>query len=122
MRTIYKLDGKSPVVEAYRSIRTNIEYANLDKKLKVILVTSTQQNEGKSTITANLAISFSSLQDKKILLIDGDLRNPSLHRIFELSNSKGMMDVLKGDKALDKVIYHLQKGKLLQEILLNRRK
>lgn len=112
MKTIDRLDGKSPIVEAYRSIRTNIEYANLDKKLKVILVTSTQQNEGKSTITANLAISFSSLQDKKILLIDGDLRNPSLHRIFELSNSKGMMDVLKGDKALDKVIYHLQKVKL----------
>ena len=112
MKTIDKLDAKSPIVEAYRSIRTSIEYSNLDKKLKVILVTSTQQNEGKSTITSNLAISFSSLQNKKILLVDGDLRNPSLHRIFQKSNSNGMMDVLKEDKQLDEVVYHLEDGKL----------
>ena len=84
METIDKLDAKSPIVEAYRSVRTSIEYSNLDDKLKVILVTSTQQNEGKSTVASNLAISFSKLPNKKILLIDGDLRNPSIHRVFSI--------------------------------------
>lgn len=107
METIDKLDLKSPIVEAYRSLRTSIEYSNLDGKLKVILITSTQQNEGKSTVASNLAISFSRLPDKKILLIDGDLRNPSIHRIFKISNSNGMMSVLKGDKDLKSMVYSL---------------
>lgn len=112
MKTINNLDAKSPIVEAYRGIRTSVEYSNLDNNLKVILLTSTQQNEGKSTIASNLAISFSNLQNKKILLIDCDLRNPSLHRIFEISNSKGIMNVLKGDMNLDKAIYN-KKGSSL---------
>ena len=87
METIDKLDAKSPIVEAYRSVRTSIEYSNLDAKLKIILVTSTQQNEGKSTVASNLAISFSKLPNKKILLIDADLRNPSIHRVFSIGNS-----------------------------------
>ena len=66
METIDKLDAKSPIVEAYRSVRTSIEYSNLDAKLKIILVTSTQQNEGKSTVASNLAISFSKLPNKNI--------------------------------------------------------
>lgn len=112
METIDKLDLKSPIVEAYRSVRTNIEYSNLDGKLKVILITSTQQNEGKSTVASNLAISFSSLPNKKILLIDADLRNPSIHRVFKLSNSNGMMNILKGEKNLKSVVYSLNENKL----------
>ena len=104
METIDKLDAKSPIVEAYRSVRTSIEYSNLDDKLKVILVTSTQQNEGKSTVASNLAISFSKLPNKKILLIDGDLRNPSIHRVFSIGNSDGMMSILKGEKDLKSTI------------------
>ena len=104
METIDKLDAKSPIVEAYRSVRTSIEYSNLDDKLKVILVTSTQQNEGKSTVASNLAISFSKLPNKKILLIDGDLRNPSIHRVFSIGNSDGMMSILKGEKDLKSTV------------------
>lgn len=112
METIDKLDLKSPIVEAYRSVRTNIEYSNLDGKLKVILITSTQQNEGKSTVVSNLAISFSGLPNKKILLIDGDLRNPSIHRVFNISNENGMMSVLKGEKDLKSVVHSLNENKL----------
>lgn len=107
METIDKLEAKSPIVEAYREIRTNIEYSNLDKKLKTVLITSTKQDEGKSTICANLAISFSNLENKKILLIDGDLRNPSIHKIFKISNSKGIMNILKDDKDINEVIYKI---------------
>lgn len=112
METIDKLDVKSSVVEAYRSVRTSIEYSNLDNKLKVILITSTQANEGKSTVASNLAISFSKLPNKKILLIDGDLRNPSINKIFGISNSKGIMSILKGDKDLKSTIYTLNKHNL----------
>ena len=106
METIDKLNAKSPIVEAYRSVRTSIEYSNLDAKLKIILVTSTQQNEGKSTVASNLAISFSKLPNKKILLIDADLRNPSIHRVFSIGNSDGMMSILKGDKDLKSIVYN----------------
>ena len=88
---------KSPIAEAYRGIRTSIEFSNLDKDLKVINVTSSMQNEGKSTVLANLAVSFANL-DKKVLIMEGDLRNPSVHRMFNISNIKGLTDILLQNK------------------------
>lgn len=98
MRIISRKDPKSPVSEAYRSIRTNIEFANIDEDLKVVMVTSSQQNEGKSTVIANLAVSFANLEDKRVLIIDGDLRNPTVHRMFGISNTFGVTDILRGNK------------------------
>lgn len=92
-------DPKSPIAEAYRGIRTNIEFSNVDKEMKVICITSSQQNEGKSTIIANIAVSFANL-GKKVLLMEGDLRNPSVHRMFGVSNSVGLTDVLLGNKGI----------------------
>ena len=88
---------KSPIAEAYRGIRTSIEFSNLDKNLQVITVTSSMQNEGKSTVLANLAVSFANL-DKKVLIMEGDLRNPSVHRMFNISNIKGLTDILLQNK------------------------
>ncbi|MFI3211336.1 MAG: CpsD/CapB family tyrosine-protein kinase [Peptostreptococcaceae bacterium] len=90
---------KSPVAEAYRGIRTNIEFSNVDKELKVITVTSSQQNEGKSTVIANIAVSFANL-GKKVLLLEGDLRNPSVHRMFNITNAKGVTDILLNSKEI----------------------
>ena len=89
---------KSPISESYRGIRTSIEFSNLDKDMKVINVTSSMQSEGKSTVIANLAVSFANL-DKKVLLLEGDLRNPSVHRMFNISNINGLTDVLLNNKA-----------------------
>ena len=97
-RLITKRNPKSPISEAYRSIRTNIEFSNIDKEIKTIVVTSSQQNEGKSTVIANLAVSFAGMENRKILMIEGDLRNPTVHRMFNLSNSHGISDVLTGQK------------------------
>ena len=72
-RIISIKNPKSPIAEAYRGIRTSIEFSNLDKNLQVITVTSSMQNEGKSTVLANLAVSFANL-DKKVLIMEGDLR------------------------------------------------
>ena len=74
---------KSPISEAYRGIRTSIEFSNLDKEIKVINVTSSMQNEGKITVIANLAVTFANLRKKGIIL-EGDLRNPSVHRMFNI--------------------------------------
>ena len=96
-------DPKSVISEQYRAIRTNIEYSNVDQNTKTILVTSSDKNEGKTTTVSNLAVSFANL-NKKILLIDCDLRNPSIHKMFRLNNIYGLTDILAKDRAADKCI------------------
>ena len=71
-------DPKSVISEQYRALRTSIQYSNVDKNMKTILVTSSDKNEGKTTTVVNLAVNFANL-DKTVLLIDCDLRNPSVH-------------------------------------------
>ena len=96
-------DPKSVISEQYREIRTNIEYSNVDQNTKTILVTSSDKNEGKTTTVSNLAVSFANL-NKKVLLIDCDLRNPSIHKMFRLNNIYGLTDILAKDRAVDKCI------------------
>ena len=81
---------KSVISEEFKAIRTNIQYSNLDKKIKTILVTSTTKNEGKTTIATNLAVNFAQIDNKNVLIIDCDLRNPSVHKEFDISNIKGV--------------------------------
>ena len=95
---------KSPISECYRGIRTSIEFSNLDKEMKVITITSSMQNEGKSTVIANIAVSFANLE-KKVLLLEGDLRNPSVHRMFNISNINGVTDILSKDKAFAECVH-----------------
>lgn len=95
---------KSVITEEFRAIRTNIQYSNLDKKIKTIVVTSTTKNEGKTTITTNLAINFSNIENKKVLVIDCDLRNPSIYKEFGISNSYGLTDLLVEEKELSNYI------------------
>lgn len=90
-------DPKSPISEAYRNIRTNIEFSSIDSDLKAIVFTSSQPNEGKTTVISNLAVTFANL-DKKVLIIDCDLRNPSIYKKFRISNMVGVTDVLLGRK------------------------
>ena len=66
----------------------------INKHIKTILVTSSDMDEGKTTVTSSLAKCFSELEDKKVLLIDCDLRKPSIHRQFKLDNEKGLIDVI----------------------------
>lgn len=84
---------KSPVSEAYRTLRTNIQFSSIDKIIKTMVITSSGPGEGKSTIISNLAISM-ALTEKKVLLIDADLRKPRMHHIFNMDNSYGLTTVL----------------------------
>lgn len=92
-RLIAYKNSKSPITERYRSIRTNLEYAQVDKSLKTIAVTSASPSEGKSTTIANLAVTYAQ-QGKKVILIDADLRKPSLQQVFRTENVNGLTDIL----------------------------
>jgi len=98
-RLITYEDPKSPISESYRSLRTNVSYAStIDKKIKSILISSSQPGEGKSTTTANLAIAFAQLR-KRTLLVDADLRKPVQHNVFGHPRGPGLSDYLIGEVA-----------------------
>lgn len=101
-------DPKSPIAESYRSIRTNIQFSKLDNEMKTIVITSSKQDEGKTTVASNLAVSFASLEGKKVLLIDADLRNPSVHKLFSKPNALGLTDLLTGKKELKQCIQNTE--------------
>lgn len=95
-------DSRSPVSEAYRAIRTNLQFAGAGKQLKTLVFTSAVPSEGKSTTVANLAIVMGQ-DDKHILLIDCDMRKPVIHRRFGLLN-RGLSNCFAEDLPLKEVI------------------
>ena len=100
---ITETSPKSPVTEAYRMLRTNIDFTNFDGDMRVIVISSAQKGEGKSTTAANLAVTYAQT-DKEVLLIDADLRRPALHRFFGLSNRTGLSTVLSRQQQLSETI------------------
>ncbi len=86
---------RSPISEAFRMLRANLKFMSADKELKVIVVTSSVPQEGKSTVAANLATSMAQME-RRVLLIDGDLHRPSQHHIWELPNAQGLSNVIVG--------------------------
>lgn len=92
---------RSPAAEAYRLLRTNIRFATMNQPTKVLLVTSSDPLEGKSTTAANLAVVMAQA-GRRTILLDTDLRSPSLHRYFGLANDKGLTNlVLDGSRDID---------------------
>lgn len=87
---------RSPISEAYRTLRTNLEFSSLDKPIRSMVVTSASPEEGKSTTLANLAVTLAQA-GKKVILVDCDLRRPALHQIFEARNAPGFTDMMRDD-------------------------
>ena len=108
MARVTDLDPKSPCAEAYRTVRTNLSFADIDNNLKTILFTSTMKNEGKSTTVSHISHTFSKLENMKILLVDLDLRNPSIHKMFGVINTYGIMDHLKNGRPFEKCIHKIE--------------
>lgn len=86
-------DPKSPISEVFRTLRTNIQFMNVDKKMKVLLLTSTFPSEGKSWVSSNLAVTFAQA-GKKVVLIDADMRKGRQYAIFGLSPKPGLSNFL----------------------------
>jgi len=91
------------LAESYRRLRSNILHAQLDRPLKVIMVTSPNPYEGKSTTIANMAIAFAETQ-KRVLLIDADIRRPIIHNLFGIMPKPGLTDLLMEKAAVEEVI------------------
>jgi tyrosine-protein kinase len=99
-REMYQLSAllypRSPVTEAYRTLRTNLEFASIDKPIRSLLVASSRSGEGKTVTSANLALVFAQA-GKRVLLVDADLRKPGVHAVFNLTNTDGLTTLLRGD-------------------------
>lgn len=102
---------RSPISETYRMVQANLKYLNSDQVPKVVVVTSSVPQEGKSTLSANLAAAMAR-PGRRVLLVDGDMRRPSQHHIWNLSNKVGLSDVLTEQAELlsvtQKVLPHLE--------------
>lgn len=86
-------DKKSVASEAFRTLRTNIQFSSYDQRLQVITITSASPGDGKSTVAANLSVVFGE-NDNRVLLIDADLRRPMIHKLLALPNSLGLVNAV----------------------------
>ena len=90
-------DPRSPAAEAYRTLRTNIDFASLDRSIHTLLVTTVAPQDNKSITVANLAVSLAQ-GDKQTILVDADVRRPALHTLFGLNNDKGLTSLFMDTK------------------------
>jgi capsular exopolysaccharide synthesis family protein len=106
-RLITLADPRSPASESYRTLRTNIKFLSADSPLRTLTITSAGPEEGKSTTIANLGVSFSQT-GKKVLIVDTDMRKPTVHTIFGLRSDIGLTSVLAGDMPIDDAIQNTE--------------
>ncbi len=100
---ISQLNPRSFVSESYRTLRTNIQFVNIDEPLKSLLISSPGPGEGKTTTSINTAISFADM-GIRVCLVDADIRKPKYHLLFELNESPGLADIIISQKGIDESI------------------
>jgi len=92
-------DPRSPISEAFRALRTNLQFASVDRDLHTLLITSPGPDEGKSTTLANLAVTMAQAE-KRVIIVDCDLRRPTMHKLFHLPHDVGLVSMMLDDEAL----------------------
>ncbi|RKL68047.1 capsular biosynthesis protein [Salipaludibacillus neizhouensis] len=100
---VTEYDKKSPISEQFRTLRTNIQFASVDRQLKTMMITSSSPGEGKSTTIANLGVVLAQ-QHNKVLLVDSDLRKPTVHFTFALPNQVGLTNVVTQQATFEDVV------------------
>ncbi|MFA6618075.1 MAG: polysaccharide biosynthesis tyrosine autokinase, partial [Candidatus Neomarinimicrobiota bacterium] len=106
-RLISHFKPRSPISEAFRSLRTNIELSLADKKIKSLVVTSGGAQEGKSTVISNLSITFAQL-GMKVLLIDADMRKPTIYKLFSTPQKPGLANVITKRAKIEDAIFQTE--------------
>ncbi|MEZ4646174.1 MAG: CpsD/CapB family tyrosine-protein kinase [Chloroflexota bacterium] len=96
MSLITLTDPRSPASEAYRALRTNLQFYSLDHPIRTLVVTSPAPDEGKSTTVANLAVTMAQ-SGRRTILVDCDLRRPSLHTLFSRQTEPGLTNLVLGE-------------------------
>ena len=95
-------NSKSIASESYRTLRSNIQFSNFGRNLKIIVITSANPNEGKSEVSLNLTASLAQ-QGKKVILIDADMRKPTQHKLIDKRNNTGLSKLILGEISEDAV-------------------
>ena len=95
-------NSKSIASESYRTLRSNIQFSNFGRNLKIIVITSANPNEGKSEVSLNLTASLAQ-QGKKVILIDADMRKPTQHKLIDKKNKTGLSKLILGEISEDAV-------------------
>ena len=109
-RLISVSDADSPAAEAFRLLSVRLRHLRRTRELKKLLITSTIPQEGKSMVSANLACALASSTRRKILLLEGDVRRPSLSKVFGLKPYPGLCEWLEGGRSLVSSLYRLEPG------------
>ena len=102
-KLVTSVNPKSIVSEQFRTMRTNINFSMPDKELRTLLVTSSSPGDGKSTVSANTAVVFAQ-EGKRVLLVDGDMRKPTVHYTFHMTNTLGLSNLLTRQATITEVV------------------
>ena len=95
-------NSKSLVAESFRTLRSNLQFSEFGKNIKLIVITSANPNEGKSEVSINLAASLAQ-QGKRVIIIDADMRKPTQHKLTELNNTEGLSTFLLKKTGVDSI-------------------
>ncbi len=104
-------DLRQPISEAIRALRTNMEMSQGDHPVKTILVSSADVGDGKSSVAANLALSIAQ-SEKEVVLLDGDLRRPSIHQLFDLNNESGLVNLVSNGASIGDALQYKDGSKV----------
>lgn len=106
-RLVSIMDSGSPAAEAFRLLGVRLRHLRRDRSLKMLLITSTIPEEGKSMVAGNVACTLALRTNQRILILEGDLRRPALSKMFGLGTNPGLCEWLAGTRSLTESIYHL---------------
>jgi capsular exopolysaccharide synthesis family protein len=107
-RLVCLTDSGSPAAEAFRLLGVRLRHLKRDRSLKKVLITSTIPQEGKSMVSANLACTLALKTQQRLLVLEGDVRRPSLSQMFGIRRNPGLCEFLQGEHSLRSSIYHLE--------------